>query len=157
MVVAHQAQRKNITDQLVLEYMKPRPLNMTTGKQITCSKGITKLEPFLNKDSLDQLESRLASQSYIHGYQFSDVDVIVASHINALPSTNSYVHVNRWLSHVTNQEDKPECLPKNVKSDILLHFGSDRSIFLRFMHKFVKRNIFFTHIFFSRITLKGSY
>jgi len=123
MVVAHQAQRKNITDQLVLEYMKPRPLNMTTGKQITCSKGITKLEPFLNKDSLDQLESRLASQSYIHGYQFSDVDVIVASHINALPSTNSYVHVNRWLSHVTNQEDKPECLPKNVKSDILLHFG----------------------------------
>ena len=59
------------------------------------------------------------------GYQLSDVDVIVANHINELPT--SYVHVNRWFKHVTNQEDKPSeiaKLPKNVKSDLLAHFGS---------------------------------
>ena len=58
------------------------------------------------------------------GYQLSDVDVIVANHINELPT--SYVHVNRWFKHVTNQEDKPSeiaKLPKNVKSDLLAHFG----------------------------------
>ena len=60
----------------------------------------------------------------IKGYQLSDVDVIVANHINELPT--SYVHVNRWFKHVTNQEDKPSeiALPKNVKSDLLAHFGS---------------------------------
>ena len=61
----------------------------------------------------------------IKGYQLSDVDVIVANHINELPT--SYVHVNRWFKHVTNQEDKPSeiaKLPKNVKSDLLAHFGS---------------------------------
>ena len=60
----------------------------------------------------------------IKGYQLSDVDVIVANHINELPT--SYVHVNRWFKHVTNQEDKPSeiaKLPKNVKSDLLAHFG----------------------------------
>ena len=61
----------------------------------------------------------------IKGYQLSDVDVIVANHINELPT--SYVHVNRWFKHVTNQEDRPSeiaKLPKNVKSDLLAHFGS---------------------------------
>ena len=121
MVTAHQAQRKNITDQLVLDYMKPRPLsgsNTKIQKQIPSKRS----EPFLNKVSLDLLESRLASQSYVYGYQFSDIDVKFASHINELPS--SYVHVNRWLSHITNQEDKPEVAPKNVKSDLLANFGA---------------------------------
>jgi len=120
LVTAHQAQRKNITDQLVLDYMKPRPLsgsNTKIQKQIPSKRS----EPFLNKVSLDLLESRLASQSYVYGYQFSDIDVKFASHINELPS--SYVHVNRWLSHITNQEDKPEVAPKNVKSDLLANFG----------------------------------
>ena len=82
-------------------------------------------QPFLNKDSLDWLDSQLAVQSYVHGYLLSAVDVIVANHINELPT--SYVHVNRWFKHVTNQEDKPSeiaKLPKNVKSDLLAHFGS---------------------------------
>jgi len=121
MVTDHQAQRKNVTDQLVLDYMKPRPLSGSASKaqkQIPLKKS----EPFLSKDSLDLLESRLAFQSYIHGYQFSDIDVVVSSHINELPT--SYIHVNRWLTHITNQEDKPEVAPKNVKSDLLANFGS---------------------------------
>merc|ERR1719418_390178 len=98
-----------------MEYMKPRPLNGTTPNKPSSQKS---QQPFLSKDSLD---SRLAFQSYVHGYQLSDVDVIVANHINELPT--SYVHVNRWFKHVTNQEDKPSeiALPKNVKSDLLAH------------------------------------
>jgi len=124
LVVAHQTQRKTITDQQVMEYMKPRPLNGTPTASSAAAFIKKSEQPFLNKDSLDWLDSRLAFQSYVHGYQLSDVDVIVANHINELPT--SYVHVNRWFKHVTNQEDKPSeiaKLPKNVKSDLLAHFG----------------------------------
>ena len=67
-MVAHQTQRKTITDQQVMEYMKPRPLNGTPKKASSAAAFIKKSEqPFLNKDSLDWLDSRLAFQSYVHG------------------------------------------------------------------------------------------
>ena len=52
----------------VMEYMKPRPLNGTPKKASSAAAFIKKSEqPFLNKDSLDWLDSRLAFQSYVHG------------------------------------------------------------------------------------------
>ena len=90
----------------------------------------------------------------IKGYQLSDVDVIVANHINELPT--SYVHVNRWFKHVTNQEDKPSeiALPKNVKSDLLAHFGSlffltSLTLILFYKQRFIS-NDFLTSLFLKK-------
>merc|ERR1711962_1738306 len=51
----------------VLDYMKPRPLSGSPTKVSSKQNPPKKSEPFLSKESLDLLESQLASQSYIHG------------------------------------------------------------------------------------------
>lgn len=117
MVAAHQEKRRFVTDDMVLEFMRPRPLNFQTKP-----KPMAKVPPFLQEKDLLKLEEHLRDHSYIYGHQFSDVDVLVSSHVNDL-NVSAFVNVNRWLCHVTCLEDKPLTVAKSVKVDILSQFG----------------------------------
>ena len=113
-VSAHQIKRKTVTDEDVLAFMAPRPLNFDL-KPIFKS-----VPPFLDQTMLEKLDNHLKEQSYLYGYQLSDIDLLVASHIET-PNLGS--NVERWLNHVKNCEDKPLPLPKDVKKELLKNYG----------------------------------
>ena len=58
--------------------------------------------------------------SYVHGHQLSEVDVILASHVD---NVMTYVYVQRWLSHVKSCDDKPLSITKDIKKDIFNSYG----------------------------------
>ena len=116
MVTAHQEKRKNVTDQMVLEYMSPRPLNFPTKEK---SK---KIKPFLEAANLTNLEAMLETQSYVYEYMFSELDVVIASHVDE-NGIDSFTNIKRWLHHVDSQEEKPLNVAKSVKNSFLSQFG----------------------------------
>ena len=79
MVIEHQARRKTVSDSLVLEFMRPRPLNFMSKSK--ASSHMKKTKPFLEDPALEKLEIHLRDFSYVYGYEFSDLDLKVASHI----------------------------------------------------------------------------
>ena len=113
-VSAHQDKRKNVTDEDVLAFMAPRPLNFDlkpTFKSVA---------PYLDQSMLEKLDNHLKDQSYLYGYQLSDVDFLVASHVET-PTFGP--NVERWFNHLKNCEDKPLALPKDVKKELLKNYG----------------------------------
>lgn len=119
MVTAHQEKRKHITDETVSEFMKPRSLNFLVRSE---SKSVKKVEPVFSQENLTNLNVHLKDCAYIHGFQFSDADLIIASHLKDDPGSD-LVHVSRWYRHVSCQEEKPISISKSVKSELLGRFG----------------------------------
>ena len=106
-----------MTDQDVLDFMTPRPLNFKISHSIPRLQ-----EPFLTKEALNDLDVHLLEHSYIHGYQLSEVDLEVACHCKLV---QDYPNVSRWLKNVSNHEDKPQSVSKKVKSEILARYGNN--------------------------------
>lgn len=118
MVAAHQEKRRFVTDDMALDFMRPRALNFNKALLPPTKK----VPPFLEDKDLIKLEEHLRDHSYVYGHQFSELDVLVSSHVNDL-NVAAFVNVNRWLCHVTCLEDKPLTVAKSVKVDILSQFG----------------------------------
>ena len=60
----------------------------------------------------------------MYGHQLSEVDVIMASHINdKISSNHTPPYVQRWFNHVKCCEDKPLSITKDIKKDVLTSFG----------------------------------
>ena len=114
-VSAHQVQRKTITDQDVLAFMTPRALNFNLRPIFKTA------APYLDQTNLEKLDQHLRDHSYVFGYQLSEVDTVLASHIDG--SDKNYVNIQRWLNHVTNCEDKFISVPKDLKKDIFVSYG----------------------------------
>ena len=123
MVVEHQARRKTVTDNLVLEFMRPRPLNFMS--QSKSSSLMKKAKPFLEDPALEKLEIYLRDFSYVYGYEFSDLDIKVGSHIDDSSLPASFVNIKRWLNHISGQDGASPCVTvtKKVKAEILPLYG----------------------------------
>ena len=113
-VSAHQEKRKTVTNQDVLDFMSPRQLNFNVQPVFKV------VAPFLDQECLDKLDQHLKDHSYVHGHQLSEVDVILASHID---NFMTFVYIQRWLSHVKSCDDKPLSITKDIKKDIFTSYG----------------------------------
>ena len=120
MVIEHQTKRKSVSDSLVMEFMRPRSLNFMPK---TAPK---KNMPPLNEEALLKLDSHLRDQSYVYGFEFSDLDFLLSSYIDESTLSASLVNVRRWLNHIYGQDEATfrVTLPKKVKSDMLSLFGN---------------------------------
>ena len=79
--------------------------------------------PYLDQTNLEKLDQRLRDHSYIFGYQLSEVDTVLASHIDLDGSYKNYVNIQRWFNHVKNCEEKFISVPKDLKKDIFGSYG----------------------------------
>ena len=127
----HQRRRKTITDEMVLEFMTPRP--MTNWKRPLNIKIDPKLK-VLPDEMIKTLDENLADKSYVFGDFFSDADVLLFSHLHITEKGKENemtkdlgVNVSRWKSHVKNllssnetndvETYRPKKLPKDdIKS-----------------------------------------
>ena len=116
-VSAHQVQRKTITDHDVIAFMTPRSLNFNLRPIFKT------VAPYLDQSNQEKLDHHLRDHSYVFGYQLSEVDTILASHIDLDGSHINYVNIQRWLNHVKNCEDKFISVPKDLKKDIFVSYG----------------------------------
>ena len=122
----HQKRRKTITDEMVAEFMTPRPLNWKKPLNI-------KIDPKLKalpQDTLKMMNENLADKSYICGNGFTEADVLLFSHLHVTEKENKpaegeekFENVTRWQSHVKNllsgNEPPEDCQPKKLtKEDI---------------------------------------
>lgn len=126
-VSPHQEVRKTITDEMAMEFMRPRSLNFNAKSAATMAAG-KKIEPFLDAAALQKLDGHLLDHSYVHGFQFSEADVILSSHAN---DAKSFDHINRWLSHISAlHAEKPVALGKDAKADIFSLYGTKIELLL---------------------------
>ena len=105
--------------------MRPRSLNFV-------NKNVQKktVSPPLSDETLLKLDSHLRDYSYVHGYEFSDLDLLLSSYIDESTLSASLVNVRRWLNHIKGQDEATVkvVIPKKVKSDILTLFGKSFNI-----------------------------
>ena len=91
-----QAKRKLVTDEIVAEFMRPRPLS-NSAKSKTKPKYST-----VPTDICERLDDYLSDRSYLEAYEFSEVDAAVMSSLSTNSSSSqSFVHFNRWFRHIT--------------------------------------------------------
>ena len=114
----HQTARKNLTEQDVLAFMKPRPLKWNKPLSIKID---PKLGP-LKEESLAKLDQFLLDESYIAMCQFSDADVLIFQHVSKCDlSDTKFGNLKRWQSHVSNllkDEVAPQKAPKDIMKGI---------------------------------------
>ncbi len=125
LVSAHQEIRKTVTDEQVMEFMRPRPLNFGLGST-SSSKVVKKAEPFLSASSLQTLDDLLRDQSYVVGHQFSQADVKLLSHIKRVPE-DKMANAKRWYIHIETLSAEgvsPVKLPKEELSLLWKQFGA---------------------------------
>ena len=97
MVSEIQRRRKDVTDAIAAEFMRPRPLKRSSPKS-SASSG-----PEFTLDELTSLNELLASKSYLTGHVLSEADATLRARVSeqALQSATSPLpHVKRWLRHV---------------------------------------------------------
>ena len=120
----HQKRRKDITDEMALEFMTPRNLQWKKPLNI-------KIDPklkVLTEDTLTKLNENLADKSYVSGDAFTDADVLLFSHLsitrkepNRDVDETRLANLSRWESHVKNLlssnlddvSSQPKKLPKD--------------------------------------------
>ena len=126
-IVEHQKQRAKVTDDLVMEFMRPRSLNWgvssASGSPVH-HKLIKSGEP-LSPGALDKLESHLAGHSYVHGVQFSEADLLVYSR---LAKVEGRPNTDRWSTHISalldlNGDAKPMTLTKEKMAEVKEVYG----------------------------------
>ena len=127
MVVEHQARRKGITDSLAMEFMQTRSLNFATKSPPAPSK-IKHHSYQASEAALQKLNLHLRDFSYVYGYEFSSLDLQLASYIEESSLSASLVNVRRWLNHIHSirqDEEAPRILvTKSVEAEVLSHFGN---------------------------------
>ena len=92
-----QRRRKDVTDAIAAEFMRPRPLKRSSPKSSAPS------GPDFTSDELNSLNERLASMSYLTGYALSEADVTLRARVSEralVLSTSPLPHLKRWLRHV---------------------------------------------------------
>ena len=85
-----------------------------------------KTEPFLSGETLQSLNSHLLDNSYVYGHQLSDIDVIVANHVDNSGTLSSLINLKRWLLHVSFSENKPLPVDPNTKKVVLAQYGNGK-------------------------------
>ena len=145
MVVEHQARRKGITDSLAMEFMQARSLNFATKSPPAPSKNKHHQSYQASDATLQKLNLHLRDFSYVHGHEFSALDLQLASYIEESSLSASLVNVRRWLNHIHSigqDEEAPRILvTKSVEAEVLSHFGNSM------MRKWLDFHFFFLSFF----------
>ena len=122
-----------MSDSLALEFMRPRTLNFA----VVPSKSKTttpRPPPSLNtkhliasEATLQKLDIHLRDFSYVHGFEFSTLDLQFATYIEESSLSASLVNVRRWLNHIHSiKEQAPKILvTKSVETQVLSQFGNN--------------------------------
>ncbi|CDO77480.1 hypothetical protein BN946_scf184902.g14 [Trametes cinnabarina] len=66
--------------------------------------------------NLANLDSHLASRSYVEGYTPSQADVVVYKAISSAPDASAYPHVSRWYNHIKSYTSEFDSLPGTSKA-----------------------------------------
>ena len=90
-----QRRRKDVTDAVAAEFMRPRPLKWSSPK----SRARASSAPQFSPDELNSLNEYLASKSYLIGYILSEADVTLRARVSE-QAISPFLHVKRWLLHV---------------------------------------------------------
>ena len=131
----HQKRRKTISDEMVFEFMEPRPLNFQRPLNIKSDANLN----LLPQDSLKLLNQHLADKSYIHENTFSEADTLLFSHLyvtekvkEVKPITDGVqelANVSRWESHIKNllssseHQQEPKKLSKEEMKRVKKLYG----------------------------------
>ena len=97
MVSEIRRRRKDVTDAIAAEFMRPRSLKWSSTKS-SASSGQE-----LTLDELTSLNERLASKSYLTGYVLSEADVTLRARVSGqalVSATTPLPHLKRWSRHV---------------------------------------------------------
>lgn len=125
LVEKHQEARKKLTDEDVLEFMRPRPLKWNQPLNLKMDPKLTKL----SDESIKKLNDSLTDSSYVRGHEFSDGDVLLFSHLKGqtFESDQSMTNIHRWERHISNllKSDgvSPLKLPKDVMKALKSEYG----------------------------------
>ena len=90
-----QRRRKDVTDAVAAEFMRPRPLKWSSPKSRTRASS----SPKCTQEELSFLNEHLASRSYLIGYVLSEADVTLRARVSE-QAILPFPHVKRWLVHV---------------------------------------------------------
>ena len=90
-----QRRRKDVTDAVAAEFMRPRPLKSSSAKTMARASSAQQFSP----DELNSLNEYLASKSYLIGYVLSDADVTLRARVSE-QAILPFPHLKRWLVHV---------------------------------------------------------
>ena len=109
-----QERRKTISDELVMEFMRPRKL--TWGKKNKSNETKEEVASKLPEEVLASLDQRFLHSSYAEGFTFSDVDVALLKKLGGLSTQQreSNPNLSRWERHVSSLVSEGS-LPEKVK------------------------------------------
>ena len=128
MVSEIQRRRKDVTDAIAAEFMRPRPLKWSSPKSSAPS------GPELTLEELTSLNERLASKSYLTGYVLSEADVTLRTRVTEqalVSATTPLPHLKRWSRHVDKLSSgleavKPTKLVKGEMERLMDELGQSR-------------------------------
>ncbi len=110
-----QQQRKLVTDEILAEFMRPRPLKWGAQKRRPAAG-----EQVLTKGQTSALNAYLAGRSYLVGFALSEADVSVRARLD---SSSGHPHIARWMKHV--DELVVDAKPAKVSADVMADLKSE--------------------------------